>query len=218
MNIHRRQGVTFYSQSNVSSIEGAVRANRVKLESGETIKCDMVVIGAGVTPSLEVIQGTGVKVNREILVDEFCQTNIENIYAAGDVTEFYHPMLDRHIHIEHWDNARLHGIAAAQNMLGRRVPHNPIPFFWSDQYLDIQYTGFPLKWEKTLVRGNVEEDDFSVFMLDGARLVAAVCFGRWKERRACERILREGGEVNAERLADEEFSLESMLPQAQPLE
>jgi 3-phenylpropionate/trans-cinnamate dioxygenase ferredoxin reductase subunit len=209
MNIHRRQGVTFYPAATVASIEGDARAQRVRLESGETIDCEVIIIGAGVMPALDAIQGLDINTDHGIRVDEFCKTSVEHIFAAGDVTNFYHPTLGRHLHVEHWDNARLQGIAAAHNMLGRREAYQPIPFFWSDQYLDIQYAGFPVSWKKTVFRGNIEEEDFSVFMLEGGRLIAAVSFGRWKERRACERILREGIELPPERLSDEAYNLES---------
>lgn len=211
MDLHRRQGVTFYPQATVATIEGDTRARRMKLESGEVIDCDVVVIGAGVTASMDFIKDTPIEVDRAILVDEFCRTSLPDIFAAGDVTSFYHPALGRHIHIEHWENARLHGIAAAQNMLGRRVAFRPVPFFWSDQYLDIQYAGFPLNWDRAVFRGNVQEEDFSVFLLDGRRMVAAVCFARWKERRACERILSEGIEIDPEKLSDDSFNLDEAL-------
>lgn len=210
MDIHRRQGVTFYPAATVASIDGDAMARRVRLESGEVIDCDIVIIGAGAIPTLDVIQGLDIKTDHGILADEFCQTNVENIFAAGDVTNFYHPALGRRLHVEHWDNARLQGITAARNMLGRREAYQPIPFFWSDQYLNIQYAGFPVSWERTIFRGTIAEEDFSVFMLDGKRLIAAVSFGRWKERRACERILREGIELEPEKLADDTFNLESV--------
>lgn len=210
MDMHRGQGVVFHSRTNISAIEGEARANRVILESGKAIDCDVVIVGVGAVPALDVTEGIGLQVERGILVDEFCRTNVDNVFAAGDVTEFYHPSLGRRMHIEHWDNARLHGIAAARNMLGKRFSYRPVPFFWSDQFAGIQYAGFPVKWERTVFRGNVEEEEFAVFMLDGRRLVSAVCFNRWKDRRACERLLGEGIEIDPDKLADETFDLESV--------
>ncbi len=207
MDTHRQQGIVFHSKTRVSSIQGKAQAEMVKLESGVEVPCTTVIIGAGVMPALDVVKRTNIRMNSGIIVNEHCETSMKNVFAAGDVTEFYHPALQKHIHVEHWENARLHGMAAARNMLGRRYTFKPIPFFWSDQFMDIQYVGFPLPWEETVLRGKIEDEEFSVFMLDGGRLVAAVCFNRWKERRACERILDEGIVLGRRDLADEKFDL-----------
>jgi 3-phenylpropionate/trans-cinnamate dioxygenase ferredoxin reductase subunit len=207
---HKGQGVEFRPEATFSSIEGKGKAERVHLKSGEKLECDNVVIGAGVIARTEIAEGTDIKIDKGILVDEFCQTSVEGIFAAGDVTRFYHPVLKNHIHIEHWENARMHGMAAAKNMLGRRVAYSPAPFFWSDQYdLNIQYVGFPLPWDNVVFRGDLEEHSFSVFLLAKGGLVAAVCFRRWRDRRACERLIQKGIKLDPEKLADEAFELEN---------
>ncbi len=209
---HREEGVNFYPGAEVSGIEGNDRASRVCLTSGQSIECDNVIIGVGATPRTEAVEDSGIKMGDGILVDEFCQTNIDGIFAAGDVARYYHPRISKRIHVEHWDNARLQGIAAAKNMLGRRVAYSPVPFFWSDQFdVNIQYAGFPLSWSSAVRRGAIEEQSFSAFLLDGKRLVSAVCFNRWRDRRACERLLAKDVVVEPENLRDEDFDLEELL-------
>ncbi|MBI5116111.1 FAD-dependent oxidoreductase [Candidatus Poribacteria bacterium] len=209
---HRQEGVNFYPEAEASEIEGNGRAERLHLRSGHSVECDNVIVGIGATPRIETLEGSGIETNNGILVDEFCRTNIEGISAAGDVAHFRHPRIHGRIHVEHWDNARLHGIAAANNMLGRHIPYSPVPFFWSDQFdVNIQYAGFPLEWSKSVHRGSTEEQSFSAFMLGGNKLVAGVCFNRWKDRRVCEKLLSQDATVDPAKLRDEEFDLEGFL-------
>lgn len=209
---HRQEGVNFHPGAEVSVIEGNGRAERLRLKSGHSVECDNVIVGIGATPRTEALEGSGIETDKGILVDEFCRTNIEGIFAAGDVARFHHPRIHARIHVEHWDNARLHGIAAANNMLGRQIPYSPVPFFWSDQFdVNIQYAGFPLDWNDVVYRGNIKEQSFSTFLLDRDKLVGGVCFNRWRDRRVCERLLARDIAVAPEKLCDENVNLEELV-------
>ena len=90
-----------------------------------------------------MLEGSGIHVDNGVVVDEYCQTNVSGIYAAGDVANHYHPVFDRRIRVEHWQNAIKQGAAAARNMLGKRIAYDEIHWFWSDQYdANLQYAGF----------------------------------------------------------------------------
>ncbi|GAB4336654.1 MAG: FAD-dependent oxidoreductase [Candidatus Abyssubacteria bacterium] len=208
---HVKQGVDFRPESEIESIEGRKRAERVVLKSGEKIDCQSVTIGIGVVPHTDFLADSGIEVANGIPVDECCRTNMDGILAAGDVTRFLHPAVQTHLHVEHWEHARLHGMTAAQNMLGKSVPYRSIPFFWSDQYdLNIQYVGFPFSYDTAVLRGDPGELFFSAFLLSQNRLVAAVSFNRWRDTRASEHLIINRTPLVPEKLRDEDIPLESL--------
>ena len=150
--IHRDHGTQLILKDTVAAFEGVGRVERVTTARGRRIECDFAVVGLGVEPSTELLAGAGVKIDNGIVVDEYCRTNVEGIYAAGDVANHYHPVFGRHIRIEHWQNALKQGPAAARNMLGEGGPYEEIPWFWSDQYEhNLQYAGFHTEWDELVV-------------------------------------------------------------------
>jgi 3-phenylpropionate/trans-cinnamate dioxygenase ferredoxin reductase subunit len=141
--IHREKGVGLLFGDSVDAFEGSNRVERVVTRAGRTIECDFAVIGVGVEPAAELAVATGVELDNGIVVDEYCRTSVEGVYAAGDVANHYHPVFERRIRVEHWDNALKHGPAAARNMVGKDEAYEDIPWFWSDQYdTNLQYAGF----------------------------------------------------------------------------
>ena len=137
--LHRDKGVNFEMESTVAEIlgteEGSVRG--VVLSSGKQLEADLVLVGAGVTPNTQPLAGIeGVLDSRGIIpVDEFMQSTVENIWAAGDIVEF--PLLTysrQLINIGHWGIAMYMGKVAALNILGRKEPAYTVPFFWSVQF------------------------------------------------------------------------------------
>ncbi len=140
----------------VDAFEGDARVERVVTSSGgRRIECDLAVVGVGIEPAVDVVAGSGVEVDNGILVDELCRTNVEGIFAAGDVANHLHPLFGRRIRVEHWRNAIEHGAAAARSMLGKGVPYAEVHWFWSDQYdANIQYAGHHRAWDELVVRGS----------------------------------------------------------------
>ena len=117
---------------------------------------DALVVGVGVEPSVEFLAGSGVEIDNGILVDEYCRTNVDGIYAAGDVANHYHPSLRKRMRVEHWQNAMQQGAAAARSMIGAGQPYDAIHWFWSDQYeTNLQYAGFHHEWDRLVVRGSL---------------------------------------------------------------
>ena len=117
--IHRNHGTELIFEDKVAAFEGADRVERITTQRGQSIECDFVVVGLGVEPVTELLAGTGVEIDNGVLVDEYCRTSVEGIYAAGDVANHYHPVFKRHIRVEHWQNALKQGPAAARSMLGK---------------------------------------------------------------------------------------------------
>jgi NADH dehydrogenase FAD-containing subunit len=132
--VHRDQGVEMVLEDAVEACEGSGRVERVRSRGGRVIACDFVVVGLGIEPITEVVASSAILVENGIVVDEYCRTSVEGVYAAGDVANHYHPLFDRRIRAEHWQHAIKHGQAAARNMLGMQNPYDEVYWFWSDQY------------------------------------------------------------------------------------
>ena len=209
--IHRDHGTEMILEDTVAAFEGAGRVERVTTHHGRRIECDFVVIGLGVEPVTEVLAGAGVEIDNGIVVDEYCRTNREGIYAAGDVANYYHPVFGRHIRIEHWRNALKQGAAAARSMLGKGEPYEEIPWFWSDQYdHNLQYLGYHTEWDELVVRGSVEERDFVAFYRKDGRVLAAVALNRGRELRRSKGMIKAQHRVEAARLSDPAVDLREL--------
>jgi len=209
---HRERGVEMYFEELVTRFEGNDRVQRVITRSGRQLECDFVVVGVGVEPVTEVVEGTGVKLDNGIVVDEYCQTNIAGIYAAGDVARHFHPLVGRHIRVEHYQNAISQGMTAARNMLGQQQAYTEAHWFWSDQYeYNIQYAGFHGEWDQFVVRGSLEQRDFVAFYLRESRIGAAVAINRPKDLRLTMPLIQAKTQVEAKNLADESVKLRSLL-------
>lgn len=213
--IHREQGVQMFFEESVAEFEGTRCVQHVVTSNGRRIECDFVVVGVGVEPVTDVVAGSGVKVENGIVVDEYCQTNVDSIYAAGDVANHFHPVFGRLIRVEHWQNAIRQGGAAARSMLGKREPYEDIHWFWSDQYdYNVQYAGFHSGWDKLVVRGNLDQRNFVVFYMQDQRIAAAVAFNRGRDVQRAMRLIKARVEVDPAKLRDENTDLRSLMPGA----
>ena len=180
----RRHGVRTIFEDTVAAFEGRRRVGCVVTRAGLRLDCDFAVVGIGIEPALEILGGSGIQVDNGIVVDEYCQTNVSGIYAAGDVANHYHPVFGRHIRVEHWQNAIKQGTAAARNMLGQRIAQDEIHWFWSDQYdANLQYVGFHTKWEQLVVRARMDSGSYLACYVNDGRIDAAVGLNRGKDVR-----------------------------------
>jgi 3-phenylpropionate/trans-cinnamate dioxygenase ferredoxin reductase component len=215
--IHSDHGVTLIFEDTVSAFEGeGGRVERVRTERGRLIECDFVVVGLGVEPVTELLGDTGVEIDNGIVVDEFCRTGVEGIYAAGDVANHYHPVFKRRIRVEHWQNALKQGPAAARSMLREGELYDEIPWFWSAQYdYNLQYAGFHTQWDDLVVRGSMEERNFVAFYRKDGRVLAAVALNQGKDLRRSMRLIKEGGMVDATKLRDPDVDLRTLVDPAE---
>lgn len=210
--IHRDQGVEMIFEDQVAAFEGSGRAERMITKSGRAIECNFAIVGIGVEPVTDLVHGSGIKVDNGIVVDEHCRTNVESIFAAGDVTNHLHPVFARRMRVEHWQNAIKQGAAAAKNMMGRRQPYDDVHWFWSDQYdYNLQYAGVADGHDAKVTRGSLESRDFATFFLKEERLVAAIGLGRGKLIRQSLRLIKQGSVVEASKLKDDDFDLKSLI-------
>jgi len=209
--LHRAHGVRTIFEDTVAAFEGTRRVTHVVTKAGLRLECDFVVVGIGIEPAVELLEGSGIHVDNGVVVDEYCQTNVSGVYAAGDVANHYHPIFNRRIRVEHWQNAIKQGAAAARNMLGKRIPYDEVHWFWSDQYdANLQYAGFHRKWEQLVVRGGLDSGSYLACYVNGGRIDAAVGLNRAKDVRRVMPLIKSRRAVDLEQLRDERVDLRSL--------
>jgi 3-phenylpropionate/trans-cinnamate dioxygenase ferredoxin reductase component len=213
--IHRDRGVTMTFDDVVASFEGDGRVEAVLTGKGERFGCDLAILGLGVEPVTSLLDGSGIDVDDGVLVDERCRTNVPGVFAAGDVANHLHPMYGRRVRVEHWDNARRQGRAAALNMMGRDTVYDDVHWFWSDQYEhSIQYAGHHREWDDLVIRGSLEARSFAAFYLKDGRLQAAVSLDRPADVLDAVPLIAAGGTADAAKLGDDDVPLSSLAPAA----
>jgi 3-phenylpropionate/trans-cinnamate dioxygenase ferredoxin reductase component len=209
--IHRDHGVEMIFEDHVSGFEGAGGVERILTRSGRQIDCDFAVVGIGVEPVIDVVADSGVKVDNGIVVDEYCRTNVEGIFAAGDVTNHYHPIFEQRMRVEHWNNALKQGAVAARNMMGMATAYDEIHWFWSDQYdYNLQYAGFHKDWDDLVVRGSLGERDFIAFYVKDRRVTAAVGMNRGRDVHRAMELIKARAVVKTKQLRDDDFDLRKL--------
>ena len=209
--IHRDHGVEMTFDDQVAGFEGNGRVRAVATANGLRLDCDFVVLGLGVEPVTNFLDGSGIGVDDGVLVDEYCRSNVDGVFAAGDVARHFHPVFGERIRTEHWNNARRQGRAAALNMLGRTTPYDEVPWFWSDQYEHtIEYAGYHQGWDDLVIRGSLESRSFAAFYLTAGRVRAVVSVDRHSDVRDSMELIRAGGRADARRLRDEDVELASL--------
>jgi NADPH-dependent 2,4-dienoyl-CoA reductase/sulfur reductase-like enzyme len=212
--LHRKNGVVLRSEVEVSEIvakDGA--AAGVRIGTRDVFGADVVVIGIGANPNVELAQAAGLDVDNGILVDESLRTSDPDIFAAGDVANALHPVIGQRLRSEHWANAQNQGPAAARAMLGQDVSFDDIPYFYTDQFdLGMEYSGYaPLTRDATVVyRGDRDSGDFIAFRVADGKVVAGMNVNVWDVNEAVQGIIRRGNRVDLEKLADPSVDLASL--------
>jgi 3-phenylpropionate/trans-cinnamate dioxygenase ferredoxin reductase component len=210
--LHALYGVHTVFNDKVQAFEGDGHVVRVVTAAGLRMACDLAVVGVGVAPVVDLLDGTGIRLDNGIVVDEYCATSVDSIYAAGDVANHFHPIFGRHIRVEHWQNAMRQGDNAARNMLGERIPYDDIPWFWSDQYdANMQYAGFHTAYDDLIVRGRLDGGSYAAFYLNGGVIDAVVGLNNAKDVRRTIPLIKARRPIDPRQLRDESVDLRSLV-------
>ncbi len=127
------------------------------------------MVGVGVRPAVQLAEQAGLAVDKGVLVNEYLETSVPGIYAAGDIARYPDAHSGDRVRIEHWNVAQWQGQTAARNMLGRREVYKAVPFFWSAHYdVTLNYVGHAERWDRIEIDGSIEDHDCTLrYMADG---------------------------------------------------
>jgi NADPH-dependent 2,4-dienoyl-CoA reductase/sulfur reductase-like enzyme len=206
---YENRGVQLKPGAIIDSISEAANRVLVKLRSGDEIEADLAVAGIGASPATGLFEGPELKIDHGILVNEYLETGIESVWAAGDVTNYHDAIFGKNRHAEHWDNAVEQGKHVARLLMGERAPFVHVPYFFSDVFdLSYEFWGDTSGADRVAYRGNLTSGEFSVWWLKGGRLQAAFVMRRPdQEREWATRYIQSQEPVDSKALEDESRSL-----------
>lgn len=206
--LHRRKGVDL----RLDTTPLAIHRDHVETDKG-SVAADVVVIGIGVVPNVELAAQAGLETDNGVVVDDQCRTADASIFAAGEVTRHFNALLGRSVRIESWQVAENQPAIAAANMLGGSERYSETPWLWSDQYeTNLQTLGLFAPEHDVIVRGDVDSGAFCVLALgSGGRLEAAAAVNQGREVAVCRRLMAAGKRLDRAQLDDPAIALKSML-------
>jgi 3-phenylpropionate/trans-cinnamate dioxygenase ferredoxin reductase subunit len=171
------------------------------------------VVGIGATPNTTLAADAGLEVNNGVVVDAALRTSDPDICAVGDVANALHPMLGKHIRVEHWANALHQPEVAAQTMLGKPAFYDRVPYFFTDQYdLGMEYAGYtePGAYDDVVVRGDLTSRQFIAFWTADGRVLAGMNVNIWDVNDAIQQLVRSGSPVDRGAFADPNIPLDRL--------
>ncbi|WP_320669548.1 NAD(P)/FAD-dependent oxidoreductase [Patulibacter defluvii] len=211
--VHREEGVDLRVGVGVAELVGEVRISAVRLADGTSIAADLVIVGVGVLPNVELAHDAGLAVDDGIVIDEHGRTEDPRIFAAGDCANHFDARYDRRLRLECVSNAVEHAKSVAGAICGKEKPISALPWFWSDQYdLKLQIAGLSTGYDDIVLRGDPTSGrGFACFYFADERLIAADCVNRPQEFMFSKRAITEGLSPARSSLADPEASLAALL-------
>jgi NADPH-dependent 2,4-dienoyl-CoA reductase/sulfur reductase-like enzyme len=212
--LHTEHGVDLRLGVEVTAVEQQGTRAVVRTKDGGSVTADLLVVGIGVTPNVELAEAAGLETDNGVLVDEHLGTSDPDVFAAGDVANALHPVLGRRVRVEHWDTAIEQGRTAAHAMLGHAPTYDRLPYFFTDQYdLGMEYVGSvgPDGYDEVVLRGDTTAAGgrtFTAFWLKGDQVLAGMHANDWDATDHLRAIV--GRRVEAVRLRDESTPLEDL--------
>ena len=209
--LHAKNGVLVRTGVAVTAIEENADGVVLKTKDGESIAADLVAIGVGAMPNSELAAAAGITVQDGVVVDEFGRSSDPQIFAAGDVTKHFNPLVGRAIRLEAWQNAQNQAIAVAKIIAGADTPFAEVPWFWTDQFdMNLQTAGAPAGGETLIWRGAPGDPGFTVFYLKDGKPVAATTINNARDMRFARMLIQRGQPVDPAALADKAVKLQDL--------
>ena len=208
---HRKHGVCLMLSAELAKLSGSKSIETVDLADGTSVDADMVLIGIGVVPNIELAEAAGLSVNNGILVNDRCQTSNDNIYAIGDCTNHPNPLFGRRLRLESVHNALEQAKTVAANVCGDETSYAEVPWFWSDQYdLKLQIAGISEGFDRTVLRGDPDDRAFSCLYLREGRLIAIDSVNKPKDFMQSKALIANRDVISPDMLANVDIALKDM--------
>ena len=176
--VHEENGNTIYLKTQIKKITKKNNSFQILLNSKTTLSADLIIVGIGSSPNTSLFVESSLEINNGIITDEFSRTSIPDVFAAGDVSNFFHPMYGTHMRLESFKHAQNQGINAGKNILGIQTSYAEIPWMWSDQFnLNLQMTGICNDYESFIQRGSNVDEGIIFFFIKNRRIRGACGLG-----------------------------------------
>jgi NADPH-dependent 2,4-dienoyl-CoA reductase/sulfur reductase-like enzyme len=208
--LHRQHGVDLFTDTTVREFRGTDgRVTSVVTDGHAGLPADLVVVGIGATPNIELAAAAGLEVDNGVVTDHALRTSAADVFAAGDVASSFHPLYGRYVRVEHWANALNGGPAAARSMLGQDIVYDRVPYFFTDQYdLGMEYSGLGGPGDTVVTRGNPDDGAFIAFWLENGRVTAGMNVNVWDVTEPIQQLIRTRRQVPVASLTDPDTPLE----------
>jgi 3-phenylpropionate/trans-cinnamate dioxygenase ferredoxin reductase component len=211
--LHRDAGVALHFEVIVDRLDRADGGVAVTCRDGRLFEADVVVAGVGMQRNLALAEAAGLALEGAIVVDECGRTSAPDIYAAGDVTAFPHPLFGKRLRLESWRHAQNHGIAVGKAMCGDSTPYDDVPWFWTDQHgVNLQVAGLPADAARTVVRqGGAPGAFVAMHLADDGRVIGVTAANNPREIRAGQALIKSRKVVDEAKLADASMPLQRLM-------
>ena len=215
-NYHEKRGNSILLNTNIVSIQKLHNKYQIELNNNQQILVDFIIAGIGSTPNVELFKNSTLKLNNGIVTDEFCRTSEKDVFAAGDVANFFHPFYNKQMRLESYQNAQNQGIAAAKNILGFNLPYTKIPWMWSDQFdLNLQLIGVCNDFDQEIQRGDSLEEGILYFFIKNKKIMGACGIGLagkiGRDIKLAGKISENHIEIEKEELTNKDLKLNKLL-------
>ena len=206
--LHSDHGVELFTGAAPKQVHGSARVSAVELGDGRMLDADVVLIGIGAEPRVQLAEEAGLLVENGVIASNRLESSVEGIYVAGDVASAHHPFYRRRVRVEHWANALNQPAVAAKAMLGKPAVYERLPYFYSDQYdVGMEFVGEIAGCDEVVFRGDPASREFVAFWLSQSRLVAAMNVNVWDVGDDVKRLIRSGVPLERSDLEDAELPL-----------
>ena len=212
LKLHQKNGVTFKFNTSLKEIVGASNPEKVMCSDGTEVKADMVIIGAGIMPNVELAENAGLSCDNGIVVNEFGKTDHANIYACGDCTNHPNKLLNKKIRLESVHNAMEQSKTVASSIINKSIEYNQIPWFWSDQYdHKLQIVGLSGEHDKVIMRGDMSEAKFMLFYTKDEKLIAVDAVNNSKEFLICKKLVANKVTIKPDEISNPDTNLNDLI-------
>ena len=171
---HSQSGVKILLNTIVLNAKKKGGHYQINLSNNNKIEVDIIIVGIGAIPNTDFLNSSDINLDNGIITNEYCETSRDNVYAAGDVASFFHPIYKSYMRLESWKHAQDHGINAGSNLIDQKKKYDEIPWMWSDQYdLNLQLTGVCNDYDKKIYRGDNLDEGIIFFFIKNDKIMGA---------------------------------------------
>lgn len=198
-------------ETSISELIGNEEIKSVKLENGKKIKCDLLIVAIGVRPNIEIIKKGKIANERGILINEFCMTNIEDVYAIGDITCFKSNYYNCFVREESWNNAQKQAYVLSQNLVGIKTAYKEVPWFWTNQFnQNIQILGEITNYDHRIIR-QYEDNKITFIYIKNELLVGSLVINNGKDVSIIRKLIKINSTPNLTEINNIKFNLKGLL-------